>query len=219
MSLVPVGECNLKSLLNTHNRGLDYPYPSSLQKIDQDNHEMMLSRVFGSGSVYETLEIDSTRHAYNDYPLSDSRLTNGDAAHPGIDSHSDSLLLQHRPGPSSRQSRRNINLIDRAFENTLPDVNEEEGNDDVPGSLLVEDENRRNNVPQTFYQPFDPANDEAMDRLERGVPMSRRQPNRSPNPSAWLGLADPKERAMWKWANVENLDIFLQQVQHRRDNY
>jgi autophagy-related protein 9 len=29
---------------------------------------------------------------------------------------------------------------------------------------------------------------------------------------ARLGLIDPKERAMWKWANVENLDNFLQDV-------
>lgn len=27
-----------------------------------------------------------------------------------------------------------------------------------------------------------------------------------------LGLIDPKERALWKWANVENLDNFLQEV-------
>jgi autophagy-related protein 9 len=29
---------------------------------------------------------------------------------------------------------------------------------------------------------------------------------------ARLGLIDPKERAMWKWANVENLDNFLNDV-------
>lgn len=32
---------------------------------------------------------------------------------------------------------------------------------------------------------------------------------------ARLGLIDPKERALWKWANVENLDNFLNDVSHR----
>lgn len=32
------------------------------------------------------------------------------------------------------------------------------------------------------------------------------------NVRANLGLIDPKERALWKWANVENLDNFLQEV-------
>jgi autophagy-related protein 9 len=31
---------------------------------------------------------------------------------------------------------------------------------------------------------------------------------------ARLGLIDPKERALWKWANVENLDNFLNDVSH-----
>lgn len=35
---------------------------------------------------------------------------------------------------------------------------------------------------------------------------------RQHNTRANLGLIDPKERALWKWANVENLDNFLQEV-------
>lgn len=31
---------------------------------------------------------------------------------------------------------------------------------------------------------------------------------------ARLGLIDPKERALWKWANVENLDNFLNDVSY-----
>jgi len=184
----------------------------------------MLSRVFGRGSIYETLELDDEPGPnHSEYPLdshggsnsnSNSRLVNGDAGHPEIDySHTESYLLQSRQPHVSRQHPRHpVSLINRPYENTLPDVNEEEANDDVPGSLLVEDENIRDNTPQGFYQPYDHSNEEAMDQLERGVPRTRREDSRSPNPAAWLGLADPKERALWKWANVENLDIFLQQV-------
>lgn len=175
----------------------------------------MLSRVFGKGSIYETLELDDERQDYTDYPLgSSSRLTNGDAVHSGMDSHTESYLLQNRGGAahSSRYSRHGFNSIYRPYENTLPDLNEEESNDDVPGSLLVEDENNTDNPQQPFFQPFDPSSDEAMDRLERGPPPQGRHVGHSPDPAAWLGLADPKERALWKWANVQNLDIFLQQV-------
>lgn len=36
---------------------------------------------------------------------------------------------------------------------------------------------------------------------------------------ARLGLIDPKERALWKWANVENLDNFLNDVSCVSINY
>jgi hypothetical protein len=219
VSLVPIAEKHT-TLVFKLRRGINFDnqQPNFPSNIDQHSHEMMISRVFGKGSIYETLELDEERRNSSEYPLGDSRLMNGDAGHPEIDSHTDSYLLQHRPGYSARHQRHNINVINKPYENTLPDVNEEEGNDDAPGSLLVEDEHRRNPAPTGFYQPFHISNDEAMDRLERGVPMPRRQPSQSSNPAAWLGLADPKERALWKWANVENLDIFLQQVAAFRYN-
>lgn len=37
-------------------------------------------------------------------------------------------------------------------------------------------------------------------------------------PPPRLGSIQPKERAMWKWANVENLDNFLQDVGHPVDS-
>lgn len=40
-------------------------------------------------------------------------------------------------------------------------------------------------------------------------PAHNRQPFRGKNP---LVMVDPKEKAMWRWANVENLDNFLRDV-------
>ena len=173
----------------------------------------MLSRVFGRGSIYETLDLDD-RLQDPGYQLYNSSLTHDDSAYPGIDPRHDSFTLQNRAGNSSRlpSSRHHpANSVFRHYENTLPNLHEEEGNDDVPGSLLVE-ENHQINDPQGFYQPFDPNQEQHIDNMERGLSSPGRSHARTPDPSVWLGLVDPKERAMWKWANVENLDVFLQQA-------
>jgi autophagy-related protein 9 len=172
---------------------------------------MMLSRVFGRGSIYETLDQDDRREDPG-YQLYNSGLTHDDPAYSGIDPRAESFTLQNRAGHSSRLSRHHAtNSLYRHYENTLPNLNEEELNDDVPGSLLVED-HHQNEGPQGYYEPFDPNREQDIDNLERGIAPPARGGSRTPDPTVWLGLVDPKERAMWKWANVENLDVFLQQV-------
>jgi hypothetical protein len=169
---------------------------------------MMLSRVFGKGSIYETLDLDDRREQDPGYELYDSELS-----HDNTDSRNEHYSLQDRGSHLSRHSRlQTANSVYRHYENTLPNLNEEDGNDEVPESLLVEDhvENQR---PQKTYEPFNPSQEQAIiDNMERGLSPPRRGGSRTPDHTVWLGLVDPKERAMWKWANVENLDIFLQQV-------
>lgn len=173
---------------------------------------MMLSRVFGKGSVYETLDLDD-RHDDPAYDPYGSALTHDEPS--GSDSRNESYLLQNRGAHSSRTSRHHsANSIYRPYENTLPNLNEEEPNDDAPGSLLVED-HYETNARQPFYGNFEPEEEErVVNDMERGLsPPQRRGGSRTPDPTVWLGLVAPKERALWKWANVENLDNFLQQVQ------
>ena len=162
---------------------------------------MMFSRVFGRGSIYETLDLDDQHEAHG-YELYNS-LTPDD---PGYSRIND----RNRGMQTLRLNRHHTtNSLYRPYENTLPNLNEEEPNDDNPGSLLIE--NREENLPE-IYQPFDLAREDAIDRMERGLSPPGRRGSRTPDPTVWLGLVDPKERAMWKWANVENLDVFLQQV-------
>jgi len=178
----------------------------------------MLSRVFGKGSIYETLDLDDRRD--DDHPgfeFYNSGLTHDDPHYSAIDPRNESFVLQSRGvHPSSRSARHHLptNSLYRHYENTLPNLNEEDVNDDVPGSLLVEENHHEYaNHRQGFYEPFDPTREEVIDNMERGLsPLPPRGGSRTPDPTVWLGLVDPKERAMWKWANVENLDVFLQQV-------
>jgi autophagy-related protein 9 len=182
----------------------------------------MLSRVFGKGSIYETLDLDDRRDdEHPDYDLYNSGLTHDDPHYSGIDPRNESFVLQSRGAhPSSRSARHHLatNSLYRHYENTLPnlneeDANEEDANDDVPGSLLVEENHHEDqDHRQGFYEPVDPSREQVIDNMERGLSPPPRGGSRTPDPTVWLGLVDPKERAMWKWANVENLDVFLQQA-------
>ena len=185
----------------------------------------MFSRVFGKGSIYETLDLDD-QPPQRQYDLYNSNLTHDDPLQSGIDSRHEAYSLQTTRNNNNNSTNfqrhgrhHTANSVYRHFESTLPNLNEEEGNDDVPGSLLIEDQHHHqetNRDDGQYYEPFDPnGGEDAMDNLERGMAASpRRGGNRSPDPHVWLGLVDPKERALWKWANVENLDVFLQQVYH-----
>jgi len=197
----------------------------------------MLSRVFGRGSVYETLDLDDHPPYHDSDRDPPSLLYQRSALHQDdtdpIDSRHEAFPLSNRAGysagtrgTSSRPHHHHISgSLYPHYENTLPDLNEEEGNDDVPGSLLVEEQPHQHRQDATtteqeaFYEPFDPAGEQDLDNLERGGLTSppRRGGARTPDPTMWLGLVDPKERALWKWANVENLDVFLQQVQTPRN--
>jgi hypothetical protein len=172
---------------------------------------MMLSRVFGKGSIYETLDLDDRHDDDSQYDPYGSGLTHDEPL--GADSRNESYLLQNRGSHSSRISRHHpANSVYRPYENTLPNLNEEEPNDDAPGSLLVED-HYETNGPQAFYGNHEPEEEGIINDMERGLSHQRRGGSRTPDPTVWLGLVAPKERALWKWANVENLDNFLQQVQ------
>jgi autophagy-related protein 9 len=190
---------------------------------------MMLSRVFGKGSVYETLDLDGNGgESDSAYRLSDSNhqlnlLRFQDPGQSMVDSHAEAYALQNRaPHAPARHSRLATTSVYRPYENPLPDLNEEDPNDDVPESLLVEgspEADHRYRQPEQrhrpqYYQPLDATDEHELDRLERGgSPPQRARFEQPSERAAWAGLVDPKERALWKWANVENLDVFLQQVQ------
>jgi hypothetical protein len=170
----------------------------------------MLSRVFGSGSIYESLHRGNryNPNRYSDHGIYDSR-----------GSHEESYPLNDRGGRHNRYPRDPATSAYRHFENTLPDLNEEEINEDVPESLLVEGGHHGQENAQDIYESFNPDGQQALDDLERGLPPPQRGTARIPETTVFLGLIDPKERAMWKWVNVENLDVFLQEVYPSASNH
>lgn len=109
----------------------------------------------------------------------------------------------------------------------------EEADDEVPASLLVEG----NAVPSSPLPPppmhplrssgigehslhlRGPSTSSAGQARNRWEATGRAIPEQEEHPRVWgvkqhaaLRLADPREKALWRWANVENLDNFLQEV-------
>ncbi|BCS01564.1 autophagy protein ATG9 [Aspergillus luchuensis] len=109
----------------------------------------------------------------------------------------------------------------------------DDSDDDVPPSLLVEGDQddddvlksklppppRSNNPPNLDHQPRSSPRDDRVhwETARERLPLHDNN-RRAHHASLWsagypnLALVDPKEKALWMWANVENLDNFLKEV-------
>lgn len=104
----------------------------------------------------------------------------------------------------------------------------EEADDDVPASLLFEggDVQQIHDLPNlppppSFSPDLTPVTRKTGHQRIQDQPFSQGRPRRTPSrrtkPSiapgfSPLAMADPKEKAMWRWTNVENLDNYLHEV-------
>jgi autophagy-related protein 9 len=180
-----------------------------------------------------TLE-DHTEERYSDRELEDALV---DAERSTLPDQDDAFISRKSSrkasaaGPSKSTSRHRHPSRPRWTHSPGHDF--EDGDDDVPASLLVEghqdDDDLKSrlppppssHLPREDTQPLpgpstrgdrvrwrtareqQPLHD-ADRRRAPGVRWSLGQPN--------LNTVDPKEKAMWMWANVENLDNFLKDV-------
>ncbi|KAK3172209.1 hypothetical protein Dsin_033142 [Dipteronia sinensis] len=108
-------------------------------------------------------------------------------------------------------------------------VDVEEADDDVPASLLIEgavdlQPHELENLPPPPHQtsPEPSLNNQTRTQWERAQAAQELHPNaritstrqfaRTTSVGTALAMADPREKAMWRWANVQNLDNFLYDV-------
>ena len=220
----------------------------------------------GSPSVYEAIrehDADSNSSdveeraglAWNDQdpgddePYNDQELEEAmaDAQASGLSSPTNSttaFLAQDRPSkPLNREgndkgiARRRKSSRPRWAQDVLsPGLEAEDGDEDVPASLLVEgnqeDDEMKSRMPpppprQSSPEPGPSSRRQAAGSNVEQPPshgghhyLPRSSPPQPPPPAArWsigqhpnLAFVDPKEKAMWRWANVENLDNFLEDV-------
>lgn len=170
---------------------------------------------------------------YQDYELEDAM---ADASDSQITSQSTAFLGQAHPRrpPGTRLERsesRGNSTRPRWMLNSPRELEADEGDDEVPASLLVEgdddeEEDTKPPAPPSHpnVRPPSPVSSTRDNRRRQwetarpvqplhSVSRAGRSPGREPNrrgPS--LAFVDPKEKAMWRWANVENLDNFLKEV-------
>lgn len=114
-----------------------------------------------------------------------------------------------------------------------PRLLEEDGDDDVPASLLIEGHDNpgigspsqprgRQTLPQARQAAIPgPSNREtrahweaaqAQQRLHRDEDDGMNRGPRTPQPKMRLLTGSPREKAMWRWINVTNIDNFIKDV-------
>lgn len=192
----------------------------------------------GSPSIYETLrqqdessdQSDMEQRAamavdeenlgreFHDYELDDA-IADATASQSNLLTKAEPRTPQKMPNANSLQHQR------PQPSSNMPDTTEED--DEVPQSLLIEDHGNpisplRQQQPRPLSSPVPgPATKAArakwqatqeQQRLHTEIPRRRGKSSQSGRPFSGLTVASPRERAMWRWANVEDLDNFLSDV-------
>ena len=192
----------------------------------------------GSPSIYETLQqFEDPDHGSNlldrsgtmldgeglgdmpqDYELNNELNDVATSSNDKIKKVKNSKKTQstHRHHPFRKLSRAPITVAEN-----------DEIDDEVPQSLLIEDDESPLVAPKEQSYKVSPVpipglatRDAAakwqatqeQQRLHRETETRRDRRERPTPRNHGLGMIDPKEKAMWKWANVENLDNFLRDV-------
>ncbi|KAJ9659434.1 autophagy protein atg9 [Neophaeococcomyces mojaviensis] len=167
-----------------------------------------------AASIYETIkdheedarsdDDDFAEHPYHDRP-STERVPRVPATIPRTSRMSENAVrTAGRPG----KSRRGHTPLEA-----------EDLEDDVPASLLIEGHAGR--VPESpeqgprdrfehhqMHPEWDPTSPFATRMASQNLP----QPTRPVIGMNTMATVDPKEKALWRWANIENLDNFLADV-------
>ncbi len=191
----------------------------------------------GEPSIYETLAQREDESDQSDIEervgisLDEENLGTGFHDYELDDALTDAAASQAAPSKTRRTSRQNeergsggANDRNQASHSRL---NLEELDDEVPQSLLIEDGHDAPPVPaarqtQALPPPVPgPASRgtqarwqavQAQQRLHQDTHPRQAQPRMQHHRGHPMSMMDPKERALWMWANVENLDNFLQDV-------
>ena len=168
------------------------------------------------------LDEENLREGFNDYEL-DRVLTNADLGSTPSSKIEGSELIGGQRTARARVRR-------ASAQSRLPQkrVGMEDLDDDVPQSLLFEGDRPQVTAPREQGLSSLPAPVSAPEisdrrpkwqaaqehqRLRLGVDMLQSpQLENPPRKVNAAGVAHPREKAMWRWANVENLDNFLKDV-------
>jgi autophagy-related protein 9 len=185
----------------------------------------------GSGSDIEEqagMAIDEENLGFRDDELGDADVFTGDASHITTESTA-GQQPESRPltGPSGNKTQNTRSKWLAQSPRLLVD----DGDDDVPASLLIEGNEANSGAPvrprksQTKSQRRQPAipgssdretrahweATQAQQRLHTDEPSIRKRPQAA-RPNIGLLSGNPREKAMWRWINITNLDNFIRDV-------
>lgn len=191
----------------------------TIRQHDYDSDTSDLEERAGLALDQRNLEEDFRDFDPNDAP--------SESSHAMMQASHTNRILARSGSTNFRESRRQSSRRKMQRRNELTNV--EEGDDDVPASLLIEESDRvlPHEIPNLPLPPHETSPNLAADEQAQeqwaqapntqGAPSSTRDvPRRraagiTPAFTAFA-MADPKEKAMYRWINVEDLDTFLAQV-------
>jgi autophagy-related protein 9 len=172
------------------------------------------------------MAIDEENLGFRDDELVDAEVFTGEASHITTES---SAGRQHESRPLTRRSGNKAQNNRSKWLAQSPRLLVDDGDDDVPASLLIEGHEHNTGAPirprksQAKHQrkqsaipgPSDRENrahweaTQAQQRLHEEAG-SRRVPHGRANIRLLTG--NPREKAMWRWINITNLDNFIRDV-------
>ena len=186
--------------------------------------------------MYETLRQHDESSDHSDFEdragmaLDEENLEAGFHDYELDDALADAAASQAAPSTRRNSSRgtsaRNVHSRTRGHQSTHRG-NVDELDDEVPQSLLIEDDDdvfptsgtrQSGGIPAPVPGPTSRGTrakwqaTQDQQRLHPEDPPHARPPGIPNRRGNALGIMDPKERALWMWANVENLDNFLKDV-------
>ena len=177
------------------------------------------------------LAIDEANLGYHDDDLGHAEAFNGEDSRTTTESAAFLAGNQNDRIPRGGVGASRRNKPSKAWFAQSPRLLEEDGDDDVPASLLIEGNERpslnrinhprlgakTNKTPPAIPGPSNRETHAQWEAAQAQQKLHRDDHNRASSvrrsePAARLLTGSPHDKAMWMWINVVNLDNFMQQV-------
>lgn len=174
------------------------------------------------------LAIDEENLRFRDDELGDADVFTGEASHITTGS---TAGRQPESRPLTGRSSNKTGTTRSKWLAQSPRLLEDDGDDDVPASLLIEGNEPNSEIPvrprksqprSKRKQPAIPGPSDrgtrahweaaqAQQRLHEDEVGTRQRPQAA-RPNLGLLAGNPREKAMWRWINITNLDNFIRDV-------
>ncbi|KAL8684073.1 MAG: hypothetical protein Q9186_000104 [Xanthomendoza sp. 1 TL-2023] len=182
----------------------------------------------GSPSIYETLREHDESSDHSDIEERAAMAIDNENLAEGFHDYELDDGMAHLQGPLGRKETRGASASQQQSPPSSLNVpTAEEADDEVPQSLLIEDNDMlvsppREQKPRPTPSPIPGHASRAtrakwratqeQQQLHAEISPRHGQPKQPGRQLQGLAMASPRERAMWRWANVEDLDNFLRDV-------
>jgi len=170
------------------------------------------------------MALDEENLGYHDDDLGGPDIFNGGDSHTSAGSNAFFGRQQSKPRSEGKGKRNKSQSSRSKWLAQSPRLLEEDGDDDVPASLLIEEDDlpgpsikaiqtrsKKGGKRQGGIPSAGPSNRETREHWEAAQAQQRlhQEPAAPPRQGHGLLVGSDKDKAMWRWINVVNLDNFI----------